>query len=234
MAKLNIPERHRASVAAIRELDEASVQAIRDALDGTTQQKTADFDSTPGTPNDFAITALTTVSATKSVGTKQIADAIAGLYAAKSARDVSTEDFVEEVCDAMESLPSEELRLPHAERASFKAKLSTILGAELFSLVAKVYDLATEDERIFCSARILTDLRPVFGLSVSDGPRAFIVTHLLKVAYHQGSKEHKNFYVTLDADDLQRLKGLIERAESKARSLKSAVRDIRTIGVPKE
>src|SRR5690348_3513037 len=215
MARLTIPERYRAGVAAIRTLDDRSVREIRDALEGI--KKTSDVESVPSTPHDVAVNAITSVPTGKAIDTKQVAEAIAGLYGVKSVKDISTEEFVDQVCDAMESLPSEDQRLPHAERESFKAKLLTIMNAELFSLIAKVYDLATEDERQFCTARILTDLRPVFGPKVEDGPRAMIVMHLLKLAYHQGSNEHKHFYVTLDADDLKTLKQLIERAELKAK-----------------
>lgn len=234
MAKLNIPERHRAGLAAIRTLDDGSVQKIRDALDGV-KKVSDDATSVSETPKDVAVNAITAISAAKTAQPKQIAEAVATLYGVKSARDVSTEDFVEEVCDAMESLPSDDQRLPHAERELFKEKLLKILGAELFGLASKVYDLATEDERTFCHARILTDLRPVYGPKVEDGPRAMIVMHHLKLAYHEDSSAHKNFYVTLDADDLRTLRNLIERAESKARTLKSIARDdIRTIGVPRE
>ena len=234
MAKLNIPEHYRAGIAAIRTLDDQSVQEIRDALDGTSRQKSGDVNSVARSPKDVAITAVTAVSATKTVNIKQIAEAVTALYAVKSARDASVEEFTELVCDAMESLSSEELRLPKAERQKFKEKLLKILNADLFGLVVKVYDLATEDERIFCSARILTDLRPVFGPKVQDGPSAMIVTHMLKLTYHHGDKEHKNFHVALDADDLRTLKEIIDRAESKAKTLKSSVRDIRIFGISKE
>ena len=231
MAKLNIPDRYRPGLAAIRMLDGKSVQEIRDALEGI--KKAGDVESGSKTPDDVAMNAIASVPTTKT-NTKQIAVAVAALYGVKSAREISTEDFVEEVCDAMESLTSEDQRLPHTEREAFRDKLLTILGAELFGLVAKVYDLATDDESTFCQARILTDLRPVFGPKVQDGARGMIVMHHLKFAYHEGSKEHKNFYITLDADDLRTLKQLIERAEAKAKALKAVASDVRTFGVLKE
>lgn len=226
MAKFNIPERYRTGLAAIRTLDEKNVQEIRDALERI--QNASDVESNP--PDDVAVTAIVSASGNKTANARQIAQTVAALYGVKSGRDISTEAFVDDICDAMEALPSEDQRLPHSERGAFRQKLLTILGAELFGLVAKVYDLATEDERVFCQARILTDLRPVFGPKLEEGPKAMIVMHLLKLAYHEGNHEHKNFYVTLDSEDLQALKKLIERAEFKAKSLKSAVRDIRTIG----
>jgi hypothetical protein len=234
VAKLNIPLRYRAGVAAIRTLDDPSVLAIRAALDGAVNQKPGNTGAGATAPHEMAVNAVSGISALKREDFKVIGEAVGALYAAKSAKDVSVEEFVEDVCDAMESLPEEDLRLPHVERSQFKQKLLTLLNADVFSLVAKVYDLATEDERTFCHARILTDLRPIFGPNVEDGPRGMLVVHLLKLAYHQGSEKTHNFYVALDADDLQVLKNLIDRAEAKANTLKSAVGGTRLFGLLKE
>ena len=234
MAKLNIPERYRAGVSAIRSLDEQSVQAIKTALDGTGRQESDDPGAVQSTSGNMAITAVTSVSSVKPAEFKLIGEAIAALYGVKSSRDVSTEAFAEEICDALESIPEENLRLPQTERAQFKEKLLALLSADVFGLVTKIRELTIEHERTFCHARIVTDLRPVFGSSVEDGPRAMLVEHILRLAYHQGSEKPQDFYVALDADDLRTLRQIIDRAEAKAKTLKSAVKDIRLFGVPKE
>lgn len=237
MAKLNIPERFRAGVAAIRRLDEESVQAVRAALDRpleATVPRDANPDEIPRDPRAMAITAVRSVPGVNKDEFRKIAEALAGLYGARSMRDASVEEFADMVCDAMESLPSDELGLPHSEREQFREKLIELLSADVFAIVSKVQDLASEDERTFCQARILTDLRPVFGTRIEDGPRAMVVVHLLKLAYHQGSEAHHHFYVALDEKDLQSLKKVIDRAESKARTLRSAVKDVRLFGVRKE
>jgi len=166
---------------------------------------------------------------------KDIVDALATLYEVKSQREMSVEQFVDDVCDAMEALDSDQ-QLPHAERADFAGKLLTLLNAEAFAVVAKAHDLATEDERTFCHARILTDLRPVFGPNVEDGPRAMVVMHTLKLDYHkQGSrKDHEEFYIALDAEDLDTLRRIIDRAEVKAKTLASSINNVHVFGVPKE
>ena len=94
--------------------------------------------------------------------------------------------------------------------------------------------MRTEDERVFCQARILTDLRPVFGQVIEDGPKAMVVVHLLKLTFHKGSEKHQEFFVSLDGDDLKTLRGLIDRAEAKAKTLKSSIKDVRLFGAPKE
>jgi hypothetical protein len=110
------------------------------------------------------------------------------------------------------------------ERSSFKEKLQILLSAEVFGIVSKLDDLRTESERLFCHARIMTDLRPVFGSAVADGPKAVLVTHNLKIAFHEsGGKGDHDFYVSLDAEGLNDLKEVILRAEAKANTLRSIV-----------
>lgn len=235
MAKLRIPDRYQAGVSKIRRLDERTVREIRAALDRPLNlPKSESSVEPPSNPDEVAMTAMRSVSSTNFTDFKDIADALAALYGVKSTRENSVEEFVNDVSDAMESLPSDDLRLPEAEREEFKGKLSILLGAEVFSVVAKAHDLATDDERTFCQARILTDLRPVFGPRVEDGPRGMVAVHILKLAYHQGGDKHQQFYVALDSDDLQDLKKVIERAEAKAATLNSVIKNVRIFGVPKE
>jgi hypothetical protein len=236
MPKLNIPEVYRAGVSKIRRLDERSVREIRNALDQAeeTPARTENGLEIQRDPDSVAVSAMRSIASTNVEEFKQIARALAGLYIAKSVRDVSVDDFAEDVCDAMEALPEEDLRLPHSEREQFRDKIKTLLGSEFFSIVAKAFDLATDDERTFCDARIFTDLRPVFGARVEDGPDAMVVLHSLRLTYHQGSQRHQQFYVALDDGDLKKLKKLIDRAEAKAKALRPAVKDIRLFGIPKE
>jgi hypothetical protein len=234
MAKLNIPDEYRLGVSKIRNLDEQDVRNIRQALDGSIDGTVPAEGSINVKPRDVALTAVRSTSRENPADLKIIAEAIAALYGYKSFREISVEEFADNVCDAMEGLADEELRLPRSERAEFKRKLIILLGSEVLSIASKVRDLATEDERTFCHARIITDLRPVFGSKLEDGPKAVVVVHLLKLSYHQGSDKHQHFYVSMDAEDLQTMKKLIDRAQDKARSLKSSVRDMPVLGVPKE
>jgi len=238
LAKLNIPERYRSSLSSIRSLSEQDVQEIRSILDqvAPAQSQRSDSDIEISTDPRATLTAVTTTASRAHITNfKQILEVLVTLYEIKSQRDTTTvEEFVDAVCDAMEGLDSE-VRLPHEQRADFAGKLLTLLNAEVFALVAKTHDLATEDERTFCHARILTDLRPVFGPNIEEGPKAMLAMHTLKLAYHeQDSQKHRSFYVSLGAEDLQALKKIIQRAEDKAKTLNAAVNNIRLFGIPRE
>jgi len=101
------------------------------------------------------------------------------------------------------------------EGSDFAQRLTALLAVESFDIVAlKAKGLQEESERTFCEARILTDIRPVFGNKVEDAPTAAIVVHTLKLVYHEMSG-HKEFFLALDEDDIASLKKTLERAEAK-------------------
>ena len=235
MSKLNIPERYRAGVAKIGSLDDPTVRLIRSALDGVIGGVEASDIATAGErPDSVAATALASVASTIAESDfKQIADTLNALYGVRSSRDVPVEEFAEEVAEAMESLEPP-LRLERSKHSAFVSKLVVLLSAEVFGIVSKAWDLRTDDERVFCHARIITDLRPVFGQKVEDGPRAMVVVHLLKLAFHCESEKHQEFYVSLDGEDLTTLRDLIDRAEAKAKTLKSCIKDVKLFGAPSE
>jgi hypothetical protein len=81
--------------------------------------------------------------------------------------------------------------------------------------------LQSDVERAFCDARILTDLRPIFGGEV-DAPKAMIIVHTLKLSYHDAATgKHEELFVAIDDEDIEKLKRILERAERKAKSLVS-------------
>lgn len=238
MAKLNIPERYRPTLSSIRSLSERDAQQIRAVMDQVASAQPRNSGAELELPSDpgAAMVAVRNASSRVEIANfTKILDLLITLYEIKSQRDVTVEEFVDGVSDAMEELDNPEYRLAPSERPDFAGKLLTLLNAEIFALVAKAQDLVTEDERTFCHARILTDLRPIFGSNVEDGPKAMIAMHTLKLAFHEqgSSDDHGEFYVALDAEDLQALRKLIDRAEAKARSLQSALgRNVRLFGIP--
>lgn len=241
MAKLTIPERYRASLSSIRSLSEQDVHEIRAVLDQVASPSAQNPDTERELTTDpgAAMVAVRKASTSRNIANfTKIIEVLIALYQIKSQRDdLSVEEFVDDVCDAMERLDHPDHRLQPSDRADFAGKLLTLLNAEIFALVAKAHDLVTEDERIFCHARILTDLRPIFGSNVEDGPKAMIALHTLKLAFHEqgSSDDHGEFYVALDAEDLQTLRKLIDRAEAKAKALSSILNgSIRVFGVPSQ
>jgi hypothetical protein len=98
-------------------------------------------------------------------------------------------------------------------------KILSIGGA--VSVVAKAANVLGEQERVFLSARVMSDIRPVFS-DQPDSVSGAVVTHSLNIHYHEEGK-HRDFFVALAANDLQELKKVIERAERKSATLKSLI-----------
>ncbi len=77
-------------------------------------------------------------------------------------------------------------------------------------------DVLNDNERALTGARILTELRPVFGSSVAEEPIAFALLHTLRLTH----SESKEFYITLDDSDIEILDNLLDRARQKSKTLR--------------
>ena len=111
------------------------------------------------------------------------------------------------------------LALPANRRDVLQNRLTTLLGFDdSLGVTAKAVDVMTEKSRVFCGARILSDIRPVFATG-SDSATSAVIIHNLQIGYHS-SGDHQEFYVALDTEDIKTLKGLIVRAEKKTLALK--------------
>jgi hypothetical protein len=137
---------------------------------------------------------------------------------------MSIEEFTREIARAAEATGDEKLRASPDRWEVLRERLGRILGpTSPLWLSAKANLLRVEQERLFCDARILTDIRPIFGRKASTGPAALTIVHTLKLSYHHGSEELEELFVSLDDDDLQTLKQVIQRAEEKQGALEPLV-----------
>jgi hypothetical protein len=123
---------------------------------------------------------------------------------------------------AMQASGKPDLALSDDERAQFVKRLDRLLRIQGVILAAKVQRLRLEYPKTFHDAIIVTDMRPVFD-KVEDRPAGCVISETLIIVYHEDG-EHKEFHVVLDADDLQTMKKVLERAEIKAASLKSVLK----------
>jgi hypothetical protein len=152
--------------------------------------------------------------------TGQALDALNTMYTIRAFNEVSLDEFIDDVCEALreygELKPPEEIR--------FRERLTRLLDIESLSIAAKGAALQSEHEHLFCSARVLTDARPVYGKSVTNPPAAMIITHELKLSYHEGPGGRvREFYIGLGSGDLAVLQEHLQRAGDKAKSLRTAL-----------
>jgi hypothetical protein len=159
-----------------------------------------------------------------------ILDLLVDLHSVMDDLAIDVPEVVSQLRLAVEQLPKEELEdlsvkgLTPRDWSDCERFISAVFSADAgLTLTAKAYSVSWEYENRYCTARILTDLRPVFGPNAEDAPSALITVHTLRLTYHQGA-ETKEVYVALDRDDIDQLSVLLERAKKKEESLKKLSR----------
>lgn len=124
---------------------------------------------------------------------------------------------------AIDVSQSEDLDIDDELREQVADRMKKLLRLEALVVAARAYDLSAELERGFHDARIVTDIRPVFGPSVDDGVRAAEIVSTLKVQYHTAEGPLESVFFGLDRGDLVRLQDVVDRALKKVQSLEQLV-----------
>ena len=143
------------------------------------------------------------------------------LYHIRELAGVEHSQFLDDLMEAIQK--SSVLKLQQKEIPKLRTLLGKLLNVESLNLVAKAGRLQRDGERLYCTAKILSDIRPVFGSDPATGPVGAVLTHTLKVGYHEG-KEHREFHIVLDSSDLDGLDEVVHRAQAKDRSLRDLLK----------
>jgi hypothetical protein len=200
VATLNIPEEDQPGLALICDLPDDVFASLLSAVQRSPS-------SVPTVPNIAPGEA------------EQIMDSLKSMYRVREYVEVQLVDFVSDICEAL--LECEILK--EGDELKMVTRLTNLLKIESLATEAKATLLRFEHERRLCTARILTDARPVFGADVTALPVAVIIGHMLKISYHEGGEDLKDIYVALRSRDLVELREQIDRAEKKEKSLRAAL-----------
>lgn len=153
---------------------------------------------------------------------EEIIGLAATLYSVKNREEASIDEVVDAVCQAAQER-NLKAKSEKPDWGAVKAFLKEILSPQSpFAITAKTMEILAERERVYCDARILTDIRPIFKEKLDEGTAAAIITHTIRIAYHEGP-ELKEFYVAIDGSNLDDLQNQITRAKDKQKSLKSMI-----------
>lgn len=214
MPALRIPREQQQGLIKLLSLSDSQAVEFLAGLNSATSKPLSDMGiSRPDLP---------TISGIPSEDVERMLETINDLYRVRTRAEVSTDEFVNDLIESIEAEEFKDFSLRSETVPTVKERLKGFLDIQALSLWAKAVDLRYEYERTIHDFRILTDARPVFGHNISERPNAAVVTHTLKVAYH-GTRGAQEIYFSLDEDDLDYLKHVIERAETKAKSLKEAL-----------
>jgi len=120
---------------------------------------------------------------------------------------------------------SELLDLSDGEREILEQRLRQLFESATLGLFGHAFLLFAEDERAYCTSRILSDLRPMFGKNDDDlAPSAALIRHTLKVDVHVDGKL-ESIEISVNDRALRQLSGNIDRALLKAEALRKIAHD---------
>ena len=161
-----------------------------------------------------------------SLSGNRLADMLATVYTLYEIREFSgvpPPRFLADLMDGIRQIP--ELQLAPKELSKFQSVFERLMDIEPLNTVAKAKRLQRDGERLYCTAKILSDIRPVFGSDPDTRPSGAVLTHTLKLAYHDGTgRSHREFHVVLDSNDLEALEEVITRAKAKDRTLRELLK----------
>jgi hypothetical protein len=164
------------------------------------------------------------ISKLKGISSEDVSEIIATIMSLSSHRvhdDATPEELAEQVAQAASedsiAITSDK------ERDSFKKKLIKFFELSTLYVSSKALGILQSNENLFCTARILTDVRPVFGSDAKVAPVAAVVVHMLDLSYHKDG-ELKHLYIAMDSLDIDILKETLDRAETKAKTLKPLIK----------
>jgi hypothetical protein len=211
MAKINIPRSEYGVLRDIAELPDASFsEFLRGLVEIEPEISQLEFSGLLSKK----------VPSINTADLKKFLRTIFALYRLMDTKERTAHNLSEDIREAIEREKPQ--AFPMAKIEVLVQRIQELLGVGgLVATAAKAVSLILEQERIFCGARIFSDVRPVFAES-PDSISAALVLHSLNISFHQDD-EHKEIFVTLTTSELQTLKKAVERAEKKYESLKTFI-----------
>jgi hypothetical protein len=210
---LNIPPEDRGAIATIKSLSPSSLEQFIAAL------KAAPPVSNPEEMAQHIAKQVPTIPVGK------LTSVLGTLYTLYYIRDLSGVRPSTFLDDLMESISRNRgLKPTPKDVPKLRSLLEKILSIDSLNTVSKAARLQRDGERLYCTGKILSDIRPVFDSDPTVRPAGAVLTHTLKLGYHEG-KEHKEFHVVLDTDDLEALADVVERARLKDKTLRNLLKE---------
>lgn len=200
---LRIPQSHQDAIAALRDMTGASFDALQTAL-----AEVSPFAGTSG-----LIERAGSPEGITAEEAQAIVLALLSLYAQLKFHGWTSADLSDGVARSSD--------LPDTDDPDQLAqRLQVLLDLDSVVTTARALDLLTEHEHVFHSARILTDIRPVFGDDPSESPAGALIVEALKVEYFDEGRTC-SLYLALSHSELRNLRDTVDRALEKSDTVHS-------------
>jgi len=215
MPTLNIPERYQAGIQKVAELPELALNA----LIATLNEVSASVSS-----KERISSVASKLNSVSPDDLELILRTLDSLYKVRAHLEVPLDGFVSDVVNVLRTATPPKVLSEESERI-FRSRLTALLSVAPLAISAKAQILQREYSYLFHDAKIITDVRPVFGQNTTQPPDGMILDHTLKLVYHEGLGDHRELYLALDQSDLIELKEVIKRAEEKEQTLRGLLQD---------
>lgn len=210
MSRLRIPDRFKTALRQISSLTNEAMDSVVATLskmppslyDGKAAQRLRP--AVVGMPSEEVTTLL---------------DAVISLYMAMSNGGRNVSEILGDVIESINETQQDESPHQVLNEEAFRVRLTRLLSIPAVEVCAKATELQAEYPKILTSARVVTDVRPIFAQDLAANPSALII-HNLKIEFLESGKISE-VYFALDASDLDLLIKTLERAKRKQTSLES-------------
>lgn len=160
-----------------------------------------------------------------------ILDTLISMYPVMVSSNRPLNTFVADVVTSMRDHAPDEPAIDDSQLTRLQDSLEKLLKVPSISLAAKATNILFQNERSLMSSRILTDVRPVFDIDTNDIGGGLVI-HTLKLEYFADNDDaFKQFFVSLDSDDIDELIRNLERAKQKSEKLKNLLTTASVISI---
>jgi hypothetical protein len=113
-----------------------------------------------------------------------------------------------------------------------RQRITQILCINSLNLVAKAHDILVDHSCIYSNAKIFSDIRAVFGDNINEVPEAAVIVHTLNIGSRSAGKR-QTISFALDEKDVEELINVLERARTKAATLREMIKrsGVKYIGI---
>ena len=214
MSNIRIPEEHQQSFVAISMLSDSAVTELFSILETVPlalEQKSAVEKALNNSTYDFPTNVF------------DIVNVLFSIYSALAYTNKTIEVFVTDIVESIDNIQIEGYTYTSKEKGNLRKNLTTLLSISSISTVSKATGVLFDCENILRNARILTDIRPIFGYGEDDSILASVIVQTLKLEFVKDDEE-KEFFINLDEQDIDNLIGILQRAKRKSDQSKNLLK----------
>lgn len=124
--------------------------------------------------------------------------------------DVNTKELASDLAESLQRNYSELTR--QNDLSNLEQNLVKIFeSSQNLKLTLKAYNLVLENNDLYVSSKVITDIRLIFNDNITDSNRSAVIIHKLHLVL-QNARKNTDIFITMDSSDLKKLKDTIDRA----------------------